>query len=1056
MITRRFSLISALARYGWLFLLALWMPQAQAALPDTPVQAAYVTNGFVNAIVIDGATTYLGGSFSQIGPATGYGAPFDASTGAVGPYPSVNASISAVAADGSGGWYIGGPFTKVGTLSRNYLAHILADGSVDANWNPNPNGAINALAVGNGKVYAGGDFTTLGGQSRNKLAALDTGGTGAADASWNPNPSGYANFFVLPTSINALAVSGNTVYVGGMFSSIGGQSLNNLAKLDASGTGAADANWSPNPGMYVPFCVQLSALAVSGNTLYVGGMFSSIGGQSITNLAKLDAGGTGAADANWNPNPSFRVYALAVDGGSVYVGGSFTSIGGQSRNNIAALDVSGTGTATSWNPNANGQVSDLVVSGSLVYVGGGFTSIGGLSRNGLAALHQSDGLADASWDPNPNSGVGALAVGGGQVYVGGSFTSFGGVARSNLAAVSTATGIPTPWDPNARGVVYALALKNGALYAGGNFTTMGGQTRNMLAAFSTATVQLDANWNPGASGQVNALAVNSDGSLVYAGGVFTSIGGQSRNIIAALNPAGTSGTATSWNPVANSFGVNALAVTDTTVYAGGGFTSIGGQTRSNLAALSASTGLADTTWNPSPDSSVRALTLSADGNTLYVGGNFTSIGGQARNRIAALSTSGTGTASSWDPNADNNVYALAVNGSTVYAGGHQITRIGGQSRNLVAALDATTGAATAWNPNLTGDSIYVFNGLVRSVMALAVSADGNTAYVGGAFAAIGGNSRSTLGLFKTAASNANLSNLVSSGGALVPTFDSATTAYTQSVANTTTSLTVNPTFADSNATATVSLNGGTATPIANGATSSPLTLNVGDNTVAVTVTAEDGTTTKTYTLTVTRAKGDTTTAVGSSLNPSNVGSSVTFTATIIPAADGGIVNFKDGANVFGSISASNGSAQVSTSALTVGNHSITAVYAGNSSYKGSTSTALTQTINGPAGLSAAITNKAGTYNGLRTWSVTISNNGSSAASAAKLDSFTISMSGRCQPVVTTSFPVNLGDIAVGGSKTGTVLIDFSGCVKLAKFNASVGYSANGVVTGTTPLVGVGQ
>ena len=66
------------------------------------------------------------------------------------------------------------------------------------------------------------------------------------------------------------------------------------------------------------------------------------------------------------------------------------------------------------------------------------------------------------------------------------------------------------------------------------------------------------------------------------------------------------------------------------------------------------------------------------------------------------------------------------------------------------------------------------------------------------------------------------------------------------------------------------------------------------------------------------------------------------------------------------------------------------------------------------------------------------------------------MSGRCQPVVTTSFPVNLGDIAVGGSKTGTVLIDFSGCVKLAKFNASVGYSANGVVTGTTPLVGVGQ
>ena len=73
------------------------------------------------------------------------------------------------------------------------------------------------------------------------------------------------------------------------------------------------------------------------------------------------------------------------------------------------------------------------------------------------------------------------------------------------------------------------------------------------------------------------------------------------------------------------------------------------------------------------------------GATVYAGGQFISIGGQTHNRIAALDA-GTGAATAWDPNANNTVYALAVNGVTVYAGGY-FTSIGGQARNSIAALD---------------------------------------------------------------------------------------------------------------------------------------------------------------------------------------------------------------------------------------------------------------------------------------------------------------------------------------------------------------------------------
>jgi hypothetical protein len=95
-------------------------------------------------------------------------------------------------------------------------------------------------------------------------------------------------------------------------------------------------------------------------------------------------------------------------------------------------------------------------------------------------------------------------------------------------------------------------------------------------------------------------------------------------------------------------------------------------------------------------------------------------------------------------------------------------------------------------------------------------------------------------------SDANLSNLTISAGTLTPSFASGTTAYTASVANSVTSVDVTPTASSANATITV--NGTTTTS----GTARNVALNVGSNTITTIVTAPDGTT-KTYTITVTRA-----------------------------------------------------------------------------------------------------------------------------------------------------------------------------------------------------------
>ena len=98
------------------------------------------------------------------------------------------------------------------------------------------------------------------------------------------------------------------------------------------------------------------------------------------------------------------------------------------------------------------------------------------------------------------------------------------------------------------------------------------------------------------------------------------------------------------------------------------------------------------------------------------------------------------------------------------------------------------------------------------------------------------------------------------------------------------------------------------------------------------------------------SQSSTTTTLTSSANPSASGFSVTFTADVAAVSPGsgtptGTVTFKDGTTTLGTETLTPGSTTFSTSSLTVGTHSITAVYAGDTSFTTSTSTALPQAVN---------------------------------------------------------------------------------------------------------------
>jgi hypothetical protein len=207
------------------------------------------------------------------------------------------------------------------------------------------------------------------------------------------------------------------------------------------------------------------------------------------------------------------------------------------------------------------------------------------------------------------------------------------------------------WQTN--GTVYALAVANGVLYAGGDFTSVrppgspagtDEQPRNHLAAFSVATGGL-LPFNPSPDGRVSSLAVGLAGATLFAGGQFTHVGPTFRNHLAAFDTK-TGAMMSGWDPRPNR-PVTTMATDSSTLYIGGGFTTVAGQARTRLAAVSGAGALLP--WTPTVDGTVRALAVAhtSVGTRILIGGSFDHVDGQSQHKIGSVDAT-LGTYQRWD------------------------------------------------------------------------------------------------------------------------------------------------------------------------------------------------------------------------------------------------------------------------------------------------------------------------------------------------------------------------------------------------------------------------
>lgn len=379
------------------------------------------------------------------------------------------------------------------------------------------------------------------------------------------------------------------------------------------------------------------AQAVVGNTVYVGGSFSSArpagsaaGSNEVprTNVLAYSIT-TGVLVPSFAPKLNGQVKAITVspDRTRIYLGGDFTVADGVTVNRIAAYSVATGKLITTFKAGLNGPVAAIAATAGTVYVAGTFSTAGsGTARTRLAAFNASTGGLTA-WAPRVDDAPSALVLTPDQktVVVGGRFTHVNTAAAQGVGAVSAATGSALAWpvnkvihNGNTKSGIFSLSVDTDTIYA----SNWNYGTGNFEGIFATSTAGA-VKWLADCHG--DTYAVYSMNNVVYDAGhahTCANIGGFGEN-----NPR--------WNWRSMAFSKTATGTVATNNQSGAGYGNFAGQPAPSVVywfpqfTIGTVTNLEQAVWS-----------LTGNGKYLLAGGEFPAVNGKPQHGLVRFAVPG--------------------------------------------------------------------------------------------------------------------------------------------------------------------------------------------------------------------------------------------------------------------------------------------------------------------------------------------------------------------------------------------------------------------------------
>jgi uncharacterized delta-60 repeat protein len=615
---------------------------------DGSLDSAFFMSTGLNNIVYD-IDLYPDGSAIVVGSFTKYGDIISSRIAKILPDGTLDTSFSTgvgansliekVIIQPDGKIILGGTFTKFNNEDKNSIVRLNQDGSVDNSFNVGDGfdtKVIDFDLQADGKIVAVGTFLHYNGIPANRIVRLFPDGT--IDMGFQSG-SGFDDDTLYTVKIDG---DGN-IMVGGAFTgSYNGISVNRLVLLNPDGTLQPDFDIGAGPASGSVLTLAKSA----DDFWFVGGSFSVFESQNQGRLAKIDSGGVldvgflapGVGFDNsvlkilplekeecmvlgsfskFNNHPAYRIEHLLEDGssdpsfnvgnsgansiirnaaqqndGKIIIAGNFTAYNGTFCNRLARILPNGdfdltfvTGSA------ANSIIYALAIQpDQKIIVAGNFTKFNNETVGRIVRL-MPDGSADTSF----NTGLGADAIidvvvlqTDGKILVRGRFSTFNGVLSPHIVRLNTDGTIDTDFvvgagfDKN----VYAIAFQSDEkIIVGGSFLTYKGVLQKRITRLLT-NGNLDLSFESGSGlskGDVRAILIQPNDRIVVGGTFSGTFNGKPSLRILRLMP----------------------------------------------------TGVIDTTFESRLNNTLFSMTLTTN-HKLLVGGNFNSVSGIAKHRIARL------------------------------------------------------------------------------------------------------------------------------------------------------------------------------------------------------------------------------------------------------------------------------------------------------------------------------------------------------------------------------------------------------------------------------------
>lgn len=415
-----------------------------------------------------------------------------------------------------------GKFSKCNGITHKGIVRLNTDGSLDPSFTPGngTNNTVNAASLQNdGKIIIAGGFSKYNNITRNRIARINTDGT--LDGSFNSGPA--ANNVIYATEIQ----TDGKIIVAGAFTKFNGSSISRLVRIASIGT--VDTTFATGTGVTgtsINTAVRVCNIQSDGKIL-IGGLFDTYNGYTRKNITRLNTNGSIDLSFNTGTGANNTVNSITLQSdGKIIIAGQFTSYNGTVCHHIARLNSNGSLDNT-FKPNSgsnNSILSTSIQTDNKLIIGGLFTKYDGITVGSVARLLMTCSTVTASVS-SQNISCNGLSNGSATV------TASGG---SNFSYFWSPSGGSTSVARNLAAGVYTCVVFNDcgnsasvpvtitepsaiSLIAGANSTICGGGTTSLSVSANGGTGSITYNWMPGnlvGSSQNVTPAVNTTYTVI--------------------------------------------------------------------------------------------------------------------------------------------------------------------------------------------------------------------------------------------------------------------------------------------------------------------------------------------------------------------------------------------------------------------------------------------------------------------------------------------------------------------------------------------------------------